>query len=510
MFSQFFPKSNSGPTPVHLDYRLVFLASCLISLWLIAIDPIANRDAIIYLRTADAYLQDGLFASQSLFDRPFLPVIFALVHKITGMPLLWAGQLVVTLFYAILAVSFVATVRTMGGDRRVQLLAAVIILSHPILNANRSDIIRDPAYWAMTLLSFRQLLLYTRSPELVHQVLWFTFISLACLFRFEGLFFLVFAPLGVLLTGAGGSRWRYYSRLMILPCIAIAALSAFILFYQAYLPPDEQLFPDIRGYIGTFMSASRKIQVLSVDSAQSWLAFTSKEDATIAALGGLSTILVVNICRAITWPYVAVLLLGRVRKLYDRVNPRDRVLIRTHLIICLLYLALFLVTKQFMLERYSGILTIFLLLYLPFIFNSVWSNGEKQGGKILVSLLLVGMSLDSLHNQDYKKAFIGDATEWLLNHTPAQATLVTNSSYIAYFSQREFTWSKEATEFTVEDLQENPQRWQQTDYLVLLVKKDQRARLQQFIDAYSLNEIKVFPGKRHGKISIIKIGQGAE
>ena len=157
-----------------------------------------------------------------------------------------------------------------------------------------------------------------------------------------------------------------------------------------------------------------------------------------------------------------------------------------------------------------GILTIFLLLYLPCIFNSVWSNGEKQGGKILVSLLLVGMSLDSLHNQDYKKAFIGDATEWLLTHTPPKAALVTNSSYIAYFSQREFTWSKKATEFTVEDLQENPQRWQQTDYLVLLVKKDQRARLQQFIDAYSLNEIKVFPGKRHGKISIIKIGQDAE
>ena len=52
------------PSPVtttlpHIDYRWVFAASLLVSAWLIAMDPLINRDAIIYLRAADAYLAEG-------------------------------------------------------------------------------------------------------------------------------------------------------------------------------------------------------------------------------------------------------------------------------------------------------------------------------------------------------------------------------------------------------------------------------------------------------------------
>ncbi|MFT6052423.1 MAG: hypothetical protein ACJAZ0_002758, partial [Halioglobus sp.] len=53
-----------------IDYRFIVAASLLLSLWLTLLDPLINRDAIIYLRTAEAYLQDGLIASFSVFDRP--------------------------------------------------------------------------------------------------------------------------------------------------------------------------------------------------------------------------------------------------------------------------------------------------------------------------------------------------------------------------------------------------------------------------------------------------------
>ena len=76
VFSQFSSKSLFGTAQANLDYRLVFVVSCLLSMWLITIDPLINRDAIIYLRTADAYLQDGILASQSLYDRPWLCIHF--------------------------------------------------------------------------------------------------------------------------------------------------------------------------------------------------------------------------------------------------------------------------------------------------------------------------------------------------------------------------------------------------------------------------------------------------
>ena len=75
------------------DYWLIFALSMALSAWLIAIDPVLNRDAILYLRSADAYLQDGLVASLQLYGRPLLSVCFALVHQLTGLPLVFAGLL---------------------------------------------------------------------------------------------------------------------------------------------------------------------------------------------------------------------------------------------------------------------------------------------------------------------------------------------------------------------------------------------------------------------------------
>ena len=107
----------------HLDNRWVVAASLLLSLWLITIDPLINRDAILYLRAADAYLESGFFASQQVFARPLISVSIALLHQLTGINLISAGLLLISVFYALFCAGFVATVRTLGGDHRVQLIA---------------------------------------------------------------------------------------------------------------------------------------------------------------------------------------------------------------------------------------------------------------------------------------------------------------------------------------------------------------------------------------------------
>ena len=206
------PQANPLP---HLDYRWVLLASLLLSAWLIALDPLINRDAIIYLRAADAYLQEGFAASQQQFGRPLLSICMAWLHQLTGISLLHAGLLIVTLSYALLAVAFVSVVHTLGGDRSVQLIAAAVILSHPLLNTNRSSIMRDPIYWALLMLAFRELLLYLRSPRLKHHLGWLGYVLLASLFRFEGIFFALLAPCAVLLTRDLPRRGWHFLRLVL-------------------------------------------------------------------------------------------------------------------------------------------------------------------------------------------------------------------------------------------------------------------------------------------------------
>lgn len=488
-----------------LDYRIIIALSCLLSLWLILIDPIINRDAIIYLRTADAYLQGGIVAGQSLFDRPILPISFALLHKATGIPLLYAGLILTTVFYALLCVGFVATIRVMGGDRRVQIIAAIVILSHPELNDQRSSIMRDPAYWAFSLWAFRELLLFARSPEFKHQLRWLVLIAIAVLFRFEGLFFLILAPFTLIFAAEKGARWRICARLAPLAFIAVGTLLPLLFFAQSSLAKEESMFPDIGRYVRHFFSIPQDFSALAQKAASNWLSFTSAEDAAYAVIGGLTAILGVNLLRSLSWPYAGVMAWGASNKLLDRIQPRDRRLINSHLIICLIYLSVFLLTNRFMLERYANIFTLYALLYIPFLLNTLWSKGKKGGGKFLVVLLLFGFCVDSLTNRDHEKVYIKDATAWLIDNTSEEASLVTNSSYVAYFSQRKFEWGNRAYQFTIEDLEAEPEKWRNTDYLMMLVKKRHVKQWEAFLDKNSLQELQVFAGNRTGQVSIVKV-----
>ena len=490
------PPISRATNPSHginLDYRLVAAASLLLSLWLIAIDPLVNRDAIIYLRSADAYLQHGFVASQELFGRPLISICFATIHQLTGIPLLYAGQLLNSLFYALLCVGFVATVRALGGDRRVQLIAAIVILSHPILNDHRSSIMRDPAYWAFIMLAFRELLLYSRAPSLGGQLRWFAYVAIASLFRFEGLFFAVLAPLSLLAMRNSEHKWRLCLRLWLPQAIVVGIAMGTALFIKSTMDPSARLFPAIERYIRKLFSLPDAFAELSASFGESMLGFSSQDDATLALVSGLAAVLLITILRAIMWPWVLVLLWGWKDRISSRLRPDDVILLNSHLLISLTYLAAFTLINRFMLERYACQLVIFLLLYLPFILNSLWHDASKPWKKLLVLALLLGMSLDSLYNTDYRKAFIRDARDWVLVNTPEAASIASNDKYLAYFSQRDFDWDY-ATRigFSLSRTLEDEAGWRDRDYLVMMVRKRDAALWQEFIREHSLEPGKVF------------------
>ena len=58
----------------------------------------------------EAYLDQGLLASQALHGRPVLSICIAWLHQATAIPLLYCGLLLNAAFYAVLVLAFVATV----------------------------------------------------------------------------------------------------------------------------------------------------------------------------------------------------------------------------------------------------------------------------------------------------------------------------------------------------------------------------------------------------------------
>ena len=504
MLSRSTTQAHATRPPV--DLRVVAAASLLLSLWLILIEPVINRDAIIYLRTAEAYLQDGLLASFAIFDRPFLAIIIALLHQLTGLSLLHSGLLLSAVFYALLSTAFVSIVRLLGGDRRVQIIAAIVILSHPSIAAGRDSIMRDAPFWAFSMLAFRALLLYLRQPTFKHNLQWFSLVALATFFRFEGLFFAVLAPLAVFAAADRGHRLWVSLRLLALPLATIAVVEVVILSIQAGMSPGTQLFPDIAYYVGKMLAFPQEFSKISADTAAALLVFTAKEDANIAAIAGLAAVMLINLARAILWPYVFVLVWGKMQNLFKVITPQSRRLLNGHLAIGLIYLVLFILTNRFMLERYCHIFTIFIALYLPFFLDAAWAPQRRPLTKILTILVLVGMSIDVAGSLGNRKIYKKDASQWLVLNTPEDATIVSNSKYIAYFSDRETDWRNlGAITFRATDLDRKPALWRDVDYIVVKVKTREFEQWEAFLAKNSLAELKTFSGERHGKISIVEV-----
>ncbi|MBA6413846.1 hypothetical protein H2508_12060 [Parahaliea sp. F7430] len=488
-----------------IDLRLIVFASLVLSLWLIYIDPIINRDAILYLRAAEAYLRDGLLASQQLYGRPSLSILIAEVHRFSGLSLSHAGLVLTSAFYALLCAGFVATIATLGGDRRVQTIAAIIILSHPIINDYRSSIMRDPAYWACMIMALRGLLLYAQQPRLGRQLSWYAWVIAATLFRFEGAFFALLAPLALLLPSSR-NRWQDVIRLALPVFIVAAAGLALLLNHESSRGSGLSLFPAINSYVQQLLNLPSRFDKLASHTADTVLVFSAKEDANWAAVAALCGILLLNLCRAFTWPWLAVLIWGHMRQAWQRIQPSERGIINAHIIIGLLYLALFTLSKHFMLERYASIVSLFLLLYLAFMLSALWQYAAGRAGRIIALLLMIGMTGDVLHNGDYKKAFIEDATRWIRQQTPESATLMSNNMYIAYFSERPYDWSTySAHDFRVQDMIDQPSLWQGHNFLAMRVTRRELALWQEFLQVYQLREAQVFEGDGRATIRIVKL-----
>ena len=470
-------------------------------MWL---DPLINRDAIIYLRSADAYLQDGLRAAQQLHGRPILALCMAWLHQLTGLSLLNAGLAITTLAYAVLCTAFVATVRTLGGNRSVQIIAAVLIISHPWLNHTRSSIMRDPVYLALLVLALRELLLYIRNPRLISRLRWFLYIFLAAVFRFEGLFFAMFAPMALLFARNLEHRLKHCLLLLTPQLLTLALVVTAVLAYRSQQPDNSPVFPAIAYYLQGMLSFPAAFSALASELADPLLQFTSREDATWAVAAGLMIVLLLNICRALSWPWVITLLLGARAGLLRHLRPDDLRLLQAHMLIAVGYLGAFMLINRFMLERYSMQLVIFLLLLLPFILSAMWHSGGWR--KYLALALLVGMSLDTLHNGDHEKAFIAEATQWVVEHTPEDAAIVSNEKYIAYFSQREFDWvGVQGKRFSLEAILGSGRLWRTRDYLVIYLKRRQEERWGQFLEDEQLQEIQSFGGGRKGRVAVVKV-----
>ncbi len=420
------------------------IISLLLSWLAVTLNDQPNHDAYEYVRAAEIFLQSGMADAYAHYQWAHYSVLLAGVHTLTGLDIFTAAHLLNALLFALISVGFVNLVAAATPSRRVVWLAALIILIFPALNESRSLIVRDTGFLAFSLLAMLQLLRYWLTLRLRHAVLFVLTCLLAALFRPEAIAFWVLSPLALLVNNTHSPA---ACRRALAVVVGLSLLIAALMVVTVAALGQIDLPQLLRSFAGIYQPFANNISQLLGDNTYELSRSVFGEYAAqfvdhythFFLLAGLLSLLLVFIIDGLGLAVVPLLVYGISRRLHRLPKGATTVFV-TWLLIALLILVCFILLTRFTTVRYTLLLCLILLLWLPFIVDRAWSlaaaNGRLRRFAWIVGFLALFSAVDAHISFGSSKAHLDEATAWLLQNTRAEATLVTNEIRVAYNSGR--------------------------------------------------------------------------
>ncbi len=176
----------------------LLLASLLLSLWAIHLDPVVNADGVGDLIAAQHFAAGAWRSAVETADKPVYALLVAAVSGLTGMSVGHGAYLLNAGLCALLVLGFVALVNTLGatvpGGRPAPWMATAVVLLYPALNGVRSFVTADVGYWAFYIWSLAWFLHWTSARDRRSFWMWAAYGSAALLFGLEAIVFLLIVP----------------------------------------------------------------------------------------------------------------------------------------------------------------------------------------------------------------------------------------------------------------------------------------------------------------------------
>lgn len=435
------------------------VVSLLLSAWCVYRDPVINGDGILYMRAAEAILEGGWGAGNAIYPWPFYAWLVALLHQLTGLGLEPAAHLLDFPLQALAVWAFITLVEALGGDRRTMLAAAIVILAHPHFNEYRSFVIRDFGYWALYLVALAWLVRFFKAPGVGAAVAWGVAMLLATLFRVEGMFILLLAPLALLFRAEIplAARWKQLATAHLVTLAVFAALVAWLLsgasIEQAgrLAEPLERLQHFWGQLAGGFSHQAAAL-------AQAILNQYSSSYAMAAVLAVLGVILLDKTIGTLS-PLYAVLGLHVWRRgLLPPCGGAGRLLAWLALVQAAI-LVVFLGSYFFLTGRHTMALALTVMPAVPFSLVALYDGWLRRGaGERVVRWLfpavcavLLVMAVDGLWSFGPSKAYLRDAGLWIKARTSPASKVHSNNPIVAFYAgdrrehrARAFTWEETA------------------------------------------------------------------
>ena len=386
--------------------------------------PLVNNDGIYYLLAAEAYARDGFGAARAVYLWPFYSVLVSWVAAALRLSTEAAAQLTGAVLLAMTCAAFVAVVRALGGGRRVQWLAAGVVLSHPWLNHSRDHVVRDFGVWAFGLLALGALLRFERARWAGAASRWSAHGLAAVLFRPEAAVLMAAAPIAVSLRRDLSARERVLAALaVVVPALVVAGWAAAWMASHSYVEVSA----------GHFQRAAAAL-------ATSFPLPYGREYAPFLLATGLAVLPVVKTVKTLGIVHAVLAGIGIARARPG--SPRHRTVIWATLAAAAVPLYIQAARLLFVESRYTVFATLVVSLFAPF--GAAWlvdRVGPRASRVVLgaVWAVLAGSLLLSLPVRRPSDDHVRAAAEWIRDNGGG-ARLYTNSLQIAYASGSRVDW----------------------------------------------------------------------
>lgn len=401
------------------------LISFLLSAFLIAIDPIINNDGMIYTAIAQRVLAGEWQTAISGFSLPAFSFIVAAISKLTTLDTETAAYLTTSIFACLTCLGFIAVVSVISGnDKRLMILAALIILLLPSISKYRSFITRDFAYLACYCWSLYYLLLYLDRRKLWLIVLSVALALISANFRLEGILFAALIPMVAINSPihersgtAWRQRWVWQAGLVILLAVSILVISdqRGYSFFSVFQDSDANLLEKIGLVFGHLNE-----QVESYESIKAILKMCLEIIRRMAV--------VFFILAAIAW-------LGGWPN-----NSLHRRAIASFACLNIAILCVFSMISGMAISRYAIALVLTLLVLAPFTLDKLlnWRPTRilDKVSKGTTALLIVVICLHGL-NRPTDKHYLKEAGHWISLHANNENAVISNHRIIQFYSAPE-------------------------------------------------------------------------
>ena len=412
----------------------MLLANFALSAWCLHLDPVINNDGITYLNLAQMMLNGQWAEAFEAYSWPYYAVFIAATAKITFLGVEDAAFLLNTLLATSLTLAFVCIVAELSNNNsRIILIAMLVILLFPSITKYRSFIIRDFGYLSCYLWSLYFIFKFCSTLNKNHLIGWLSFAVLSCLFRFEGIAFLLIAPYFLILFTATKIPHR---RLILTSLSVVLVLVSFGLSvwyitdkYAGLIKVAQASGKDVQNVLDLFLMNTQ--EKLNGEEVTVW----GYAGIIFSSLGNV----IYELIRRMAVFYFFFALYAYIKNIGFKNGLIKRVWL-VYVLSNLFLLMAFSLYNNFLVSRYTMASALTLLLLSPFVIDRMIYgfksfNLAKRSAVILAIFILTATSAEGLDVRT-KKTHIKESGLWIKNHLPDDARIFSNNPLIVYYAGR--------------------------------------------------------------------------